>query len=230
MPVSSKHLLESSPSSLKLMPPTCLPLSRSGSQKEKESWVEAIRDARMDLLASLRTLDTKIEHTMRRHRRRSLQAIPFASSLTTLTLASTSSPKKPPPPPSRMQTSPPTRPSPRKTAVSMSSAGPATVPWAGLGGSEREGSDEMGDMSMESMDSIDLVKPGSTMVSQGTVETFIAAVWVPDHRTERCMRCHERFTWLRRRHHCRLCGLVCCHWCSTKVSSIISPFFYGHRS
>jgi hypothetical protein len=29
-----------------------------------------------------------------------------------------------------------------------------------------------------------------------------------------CMLCHTRFTIVRRRHHCRICGRVCCHPCS----------------
>ena len=28
------------------------------------------------------------------------------------------------------------------------------------------------------------------------------------------MLCHTRFTIVRRRHHCRICGRVCCHPCS----------------
>ena len=56
-----------------------------------------------------------------------------------------------------------------------------------------------------------------SVASAKTVESFIAAVWMPDSKAEKCMRCHEAFTVFKRRHHCRLCGLVCCHWCSTKV-------------
>lgn len=32
--------------------------------------------------------------------------------------------------------------------------------------------------------------------------------WVPDTETDNCMQCHNKFTVIRRRHHCRACGLV----------------------
>jgi len=152
--------------------------------------MDAIRDARMELLSSLRTLKTDEEHTMRRHRRRSLQAMPFPSTLDRDHQASSLiSPTRPP--------------------THLDQASNDSVPTSAGGGSFASSSD--GTRSIQ---------------SQQTVESFIAAVWVPDSRTEKCMRCHEPFTVFRRRHHCRLCGLVCCHWCSTKVSSNFdaSPF------
>jgi hypothetical protein len=95
---------------------------------------------------------------MRRHRRRSLQAIPFAPSMS--------------PVPSLG----------RERVVSMGDS---------LEGSPRH-----------------------------SVESFIAPVWVPDNRAERCMRCYESFTVFKRRHHCRICGIIVCHACSTKVRSV----------
>lgn len=52
---------------------------------------------------------------------------------------------------------------------------------------------------------------------RGRVEHFVPAVWIPDSKTESCMRCGRTFGWRRRRHHCRLCGRCVCHSCSTKV-------------
>ncbi|KAL7414029.1 hypothetical protein BDY24DRAFT_387305 [Mrakia frigida] len=150
------------------------------SQEEKEEWMDAIRDARMELLSSLRTLKTDEEHTMRRHRRRSLQAMPFPSPFGPDYQASS--------------LIPPPRSSTHPNHPSNDSA-----PISAGGGSFASSSDG---------------------TSSQTVESFIAAVWVPDSRTEKCMRCHEPFTVFRRRHHCRLCGLVCCHWCSTKTFTI----------
>lgn len=49
-------------------------------------------------------------------------------------------------------------------------------------------------------------------------EDYSAPIWVPNNRTDRCMRCQETFAIWRRRHHCRLCGDVVCWACSTKVS------------
>lgn len=53
------------------------------------------------------------------------------------------------------------------------------------------------------------------------IENYSAPVWVPDSKAERCMRCSSPFGLLRRRHHCRICGVVVCWSCSTKVSSLV---------
>ena len=39
--------------------------------------------------------------------------------------------------------------------------------------------------------------------------------WVPDEASSSCMGCHEGFTFLNRRHHCRSCGELFCGECST---------------
>ncbi|CED83404.1 Predicted Rho/Rac guanine nucleotide exchange factor/faciogenital dysplasia protein 3 [Phaffia rhodozyma] len=49
------------------------------SRAERNVWIEAIRGAKHQLNADLRTLNTVEEHTMRRHRRRSVQAMPVFS-------------------------------------------------------------------------------------------------------------------------------------------------------
>jgi FYVE, RhoGEF and PH domain containing 5/6 len=51
------------------------------------------------------------------------------------------------------------------------------------------------------------------------VDHWVPAIWIPDGKTDGCMRCGKRFGWRRRRHHCRLCGRCVCHACSSKVSS-----------
>ncbi|EKM61660.1 uncharacterized protein PHACADRAFT_248396 [Phanerochaete carnosa HHB-10118-sp] len=56
---------------------------------------------------------------------------------------------------------------------------------------------------------------------RGRVEHFVPAVWIPDSKTESCMRCGRAFGWRRRRHHCRLCGRCVCHSCSTKTFFIV---------
>lgn len=61
------------------------------------------------------------------------------------------------------------------------------------------------------------------------VDNYNAPVWLPDHSATRCMICKEEFgTLIRRKHHCRTCGKVVCHSCSTRVSqtshSCISSF------
>ncbi|KAL6072447.1 Membrane occupation and recognition nexus protein MORN1 [Balamuthia mandrillaris] len=40
--------------------------------------------------------------------------------------------------------------------------------------------------------------------------------WAPDTAAETCYKCEEAFTFSRRRHHCRFCGLIFCEKCSSK--------------
>jgi hypothetical protein len=54
---------------------------------------------------------------------------------------------------------------------------------------------------------------------RGKVEHFVPAIWIPDGKTDTCMRCGRPFGWRRRRHHCRLCGRCVCGSCSEKVGS-----------
>ncbi|KAG0143761.1 hypothetical protein CROQUDRAFT_95907 [Cronartium quercuum f. sp. fusiforme G11] len=54
-------------------------------------------------------------------------------------------------------------------------------------------------------------------------ENYSAPVWVPDNKASRCMACQERFSLLRRRHHCRLCGCVFCATCSCRSFIIAHP-------
>ncbi|KAF9651929.1 hypothetical protein BDM02DRAFT_3184175 [Thelephora ganbajun] len=52
---------------------------------------------------------------------------------------------------------------------------------------------------------------------RGKVEHFVPAIWIPDGKTDTCMRCGRPFGWRRRRHHCRLCGRCVCGSCSGKT-------------
>ena len=52
---------------------------------------------------------------------------------------------------------------------------------------------------------------------RGRVQHFVPAIWIPDGKTDTCMRCGRPFGWRRRRHHCRLCGRCVCGNCSGKV-------------
>ncbi|KAF9148815.1 hypothetical protein BG015_009439 [Linnemannia schmuckeri] len=50
------------------------------------------------------------------------------------------------------------------------------------------------------------------------IENYNAPVWVPDQSATRCMICTEEFgTIFRRKHHCRACGKVVCHSCSSRT-------------
>ncbi|GCC25510.1 zinc finger FYVE domain-containing protein 9-like [Chiloscyllium punctatum] len=41
----------------------------------------------------------------------------------------------------------------------------------------------------------------------------VAPVWVPDSQAPNCMKCEQKFTFTKRRHHCRACGKVFCAAC-----------------
>ncbi|XP_013806063.2 zinc finger FYVE domain-containing protein 9 isoform X1 [Apteryx mantelli] len=41
----------------------------------------------------------------------------------------------------------------------------------------------------------------------------VAPIWVPDSQAPNCMKCEARFTFTKRRHHCRACGKVFCAAC-----------------
>ncbi|CAN0139091.1 unnamed protein product [Lampetra planeri] len=47
-----------------------------------------------------------------------------------------------------------------------------------------------------------------------------APMWVPDAEAPNCMRCTTRFTFTRRRHHCRACGKVFCAPCCSQKSRL----------
>ncbi|XP_032382258.1 zinc finger FYVE domain-containing protein 9 [Etheostoma spectabile] len=49
---------------------------------------------------------------------------------------------------------------------------------------------------------------------RGTVLGEVAPVWVPDAHAQVCMKCGVKFTFTKRRHHCRACGKVFCALCS----------------
>ncbi|XP_041861397.1 zinc finger FYVE domain-containing protein 9 [Melanotaenia boesemani] len=49
---------------------------------------------------------------------------------------------------------------------------------------------------------------------RGTVLGEVAPVWIPDAEAQVCMKCGVKFTFTKRRHHCRACGKVFCALCS----------------
>ncbi|KAF8565813.1 hypothetical protein P879_07689 [Paragonimus westermani] len=48
------------------------------------------------------------------------------------------------------------------------------------------------------------------------------AQWTADSLVPNCSKCHVAFSVSRRRHHCRNCGLIFCHFCSTQTMSLPS--------
>eukprot|EP00049_Salpingoeca_infusionum_P025915 m.22581 g.22581 ORF g.22581 m.22581 type:complete len:1649 (+) comp8401_c0_seq2:477-5423(+) len=53
-----------------------------------------------------------------------------------------------------------------------------------------------------------------TKVARPSTPELLARVWVPDDDRAQCPSCNSRFSFLRRRHHCRGCGEVFCDDCS----------------
>ena len=39
--------------------------------------------------------------------------------------------------------------------------------------------------------------------------------WIPDTRVHHCFKCSCEFSWFNRKHHCRSCGRIFCHSCSS---------------
>ncbi|KAF7317581.1 hypothetical protein MKEN_00845100 [Mycena kentingensis (nom. inval.)] len=66
-------------------------------------------------------------------------------------------------------------------------------------------------------------KKGKKLERRGRVEHWVPAIWIPDEKTESCMRCGRTFGWRRRRHHCRLCGRCVCAGCSDRTFFISDP-------
>ncbi|KAF7345501.1 hypothetical protein MVEN_01568600 [Mycena venus] len=64
---------------------------------------------------------------------------------------------------------------------------------------------------------------GKKLERRGRVEHWVPAIWIPDEKTEGCMRCGRTFGWRRRRHHCRLCGRCVCASCSERTFFITDP-------
>jgi SH3 domain-containing YSC84-like protein 1 len=50
----------------------------------------------------------------------------------------------------------------------------------------------------------------------------VSSPWQYDDSALYCSSCHSQFNWINRRHHCRLCGKVFCHNC-TSHKSLIPP-------
>ena len=60
-----------------------------------------------------------------------------------------------------------------------------------------------------------------------TVPARMPVTWIPDCRVRRCFGCNIEFSMLRRKHHCRSCGRIFCHSCS---SYRVAPATYGEKS
>lgn len=57
------------------------------------------------------------------------------------------------------------------------------------------------------------VEPYSSLTEEESLLGVLKPLWIPDEDAPSCMNCSQRFTVLRRRHHCRACGRVLCSAC-----------------
>uniref|UniRef100_G3PDW7 Zinc finger, FYVE domain containing 9b n=1 Tax=Gasterosteus aculeatus aculeatus TaxID=481459 RepID=G3PDW7_GASAC len=73
----------------------------------------------------------------------------------------------------------------------------------------------MGDCAASPPDPDNELSPaGILSKDRGAVLGEVAPVWVPDAQAQVCMKCGVKFTFTKRRHHCRACGKVFCALCS----------------
>lgn len=56
-------------------------------------------------------------------------------------------------------------------------------------------------------------EPYSSLSDEERLLGVLKPLWIPDEDAPICMNCSQRFTVLRRRHHCRACGRVLCSAC-----------------
>ncbi|ORX79645.1 hypothetical protein K493DRAFT_412241 [Basidiobolus meristosporus CBS 931.73] len=63
----------------------------------------------------------------------------------------------------------------------------------------------------------DTLRSQHQQLTQPIITEYYSPVWVPDNEASECACCEEPFNPVtRRKHHCRLCGEVVCHSCSSK--------------
>jgi hypothetical protein len=49
---------------------------------------------------------------------------------------------------------------------------------------------------------------------RGSSATFARPMWTENAKEDKCMVCKTAFTWINRKHHCRICGMLVCNDCS----------------
>ncbi|KAM6939298.1 zinc finger FYVE domain-containing protein 9 [Lycodopsis pacificus] len=79
------------------------------------------------------------------------------------------------------------------------------------------GEGAMGDCAASTLDpdnESQLSPVGILSKDRSTVLGEVAPMWVPDAQAQVCMKCGVKFTFTKRRHHCRACGKVFCALCS----------------
>lgn len=57
------------------------------------------------------------------------------------------------------------------------------------------------------------IQPYTNLTEEERLLGILKPVWIADEEASVCMNCSQRFTVIRRRHHCRACGKVLCSTC-----------------
>jgi hypothetical protein len=70
----------------------------------------------------------------------------------------------------------------------------------------------MGSLKIEPRETASTLKKSSTL----------APLWIPDIAQNKCSLCQEKFTLLKRKHHCRKCGRLICSNCSKGNTKLLS--------
>lgn len=65
----------------------------------------------------------------------------------------------------------------------------------------------------------------AAVVGLRVLQNYRAPVWIPDALAKNCHVCQEEFRLYRWKHHCRICGNVVCHSCSSRVRVLPLPSF-----
>ncbi|KAF9302076.1 hypothetical protein BGZ74_005883 [Mortierella antarctica] len=155
--------------------------------REKEAWMEAIRKAKADYLLAKTTLKISITP---------MQSISAAATSFGAGLLKTG----------------------RETAGGLWSPHLFNSDSRAFTFGGHQSADHEGGGTMSSMDGGPHNSTQARPQPLRVVENYNAPVWIPDQSATRCMICKEEFgTLIRRKHHCRACGKVVCHSCSSRT-------------
>jgi hypothetical protein len=89
--------------------------------------------------------------------------------------------------------------------------------------------DKKRSISVESNESMTIIpKLGSSphrhnqndLIKKVSLETRRVSKWVEDGSVVKCYQCNKLFSFILRKHHCRLCGRVFCHYCSNYYTKL----------
>ena len=114
---------------------------------------------------------------------------------------------------------------PSKDTTEVAPAAPETVP-------KTEQTKEPEKQEEEQQSNTTAEKEGETQEPSATTTTSTAtpdprANWVPDDSAAVCSECGSEFTFMRRRHHCRVCGRLFCGDCTQQTFEL--PPQYGWK-